>query len=490
MPRGSGDNDNAKTCSIKTARVKAHWKDCIGKMSDIAKENRPALTLADPPGKRLQRQGGPGRGIWWLLGLQVVCLTGIGYQLANRSERAETSGVAGQPAQLRDVALALEGRSLSRAAAEAWQAYLRSEPATSERANLLYRIGRLYLEAEEYNAAVVALVEAEQLAVDDPALQEKIGPRIVDCLRRLGRYGEVGRELSRQVEVGSAAEDRGAVLATFAGESFYEADLDRLIERTVDRALALQGGSGLVVAREQGLKQYQSPQARQQMLQQLLQRELFSRRARDLKMDSQAEFVDNRRFLETELLASRFLNSQLEKIQPTDVDLESYYSAQQTTYRQPETASLTVLWCTDPEAAQAQVKQIASVDDFRQAVAASDTAAEMTRFEVSRGQDHPQLGDVSAVFALEVESWTKEPGSGAGKSWLALLESKTPGRLPPLSEVRSRVAADYGLRKRQELLQELLADLMKRYDVQILAGPHGPSAPAAAETNRESQKSE
>ena len=309
-------------------------------------------------------------------------------------------------------------------------------------------------------------------------------------MRRLGRYGEVGRELSRQVEVGSAAGDRGAVLATFAGESFYEADLDRVIERTVDRALALQGGSGLGVAREQVLKQYQSPQARQQMLQQLLQRELFSRRARDLKMDTQVEFVDNRRFLETELLASRFLNSQLEKIQPTDVDLESYYSAQQTTYRQPETASLTVLWCVDPEAAQAQVKQITSVDDFRQAVAASDTAAAMTRFEVSRGQGHPQLGDVSAVFALEVESWTKEPGSGAGKSWLALLESKTPGRLPPLSEVRLRVAADYRLRKRQELLQELLADLMKRYDVQILADPQGPAASAAAETNRESQKSE
>ena len=158
-------------------------------MSDTAKDNRPALTLADPPGKRLQRQGGPGRGIWWLLGMQVVCLLGIGYQLANRSERADTAAVAGQPAGLRATALALEARSLSRAAAETWQAYLRSEPATSERANLLYRIGRLYLEAEDYDAAVVALVQAEQLAVEDPALQEKIGPRIVDCLRRLGRYG-------------------------------------------------------------------------------------------------------------------------------------------------------------------------------------------------------------------------------------------------------------------------------------------------------------
>ena len=231
-------------------------------MSNEAQETRPVLTLADPPSKMLQRHGGAGRWIWVLCGLQVVCLVGIGFQLGNRSGSDGTGTAANEPERLRATALALEARSLSRAAAETWQEYLRSDPATSERANLLYRIGRLYLESEEYHAAVAALVEAEQLAVDDPVLLGKIGPKIVDCLRRLGRYGEVGRELSRQVEVDSQAAGRGAVLATFAGDSFYEADLDRVIERTVDRALELQGGAGSGAAREQVLKQYQNPQAR------------------------------------------------------------------------------------------------------------------------------------------------------------------------------------------------------------------------------------
>ena len=34
------------------------------------------------------------------------------------------------------------------------------------------------------------------------SLRAKVGAKIVECLRRLGNYGEVGRELSRQVEVG------------------------------------------------------------------------------------------------------------------------------------------------------------------------------------------------------------------------------------------------------------------------------------------------
>ena len=459
-------------------------------MSNEAQETRPVLTLADPPSKMLQRHGGAGRWIWVLCGLQVVCLVGIGFQLGNRSGSDGTGTAANEPERLRATALALEARSLSRAAAETWQEYLRSDPATSERANLLYRIGRLYLESEEYHAAVAALVEAEQLAVDDPVLLGKIGPKIVDCLRRLGRYGEVGRELSRQVEVDSQAAGRGAVLATFAGDSFYEADLDRVIERTVDRALELQGGAGSGAAREQVLKQYQNPQARQQMLQQLLQRELFSRRARELQLDSQADFVDNRQFLERELLANRFLTAELGKIQPTEVDLESFYSAQQTVYREPETANVTVLWCETPQVAQAHLKQMSSADDFRQLAVASSAPPEVTTFQVARGQPHPQLGDVSSVFDLEIEGWTKEPVTGSGKFWLALLQSKVPARVPLLSEIRLRVEADYRVRKRRELMQGLLTDLMERYDVQILTGAQKRSASDSDEPNRESQKSE
>ena len=83
---------------------------------------------------------------------------------------------------------------------------------------MLYRVGGLLMDAEDFSGAVTALVEAEQLVSDDDELKSKLGPKIVECLRRLGRYGEVGRELSRQVEVGSGDTAQGNVLATLAGE--------------------------------------------------------------------------------------------------------------------------------------------------------------------------------------------------------------------------------------------------------------------------------
>ena len=150
---------------------------------------------------------------------------------------------AADPDRLEDIratAISLEDRSLDREAAAAWQEYLRLSPAADDRSKVLYRVGGLLMDAEDFSSAIVALVEAEQLAAGDEDMKSKIGSKIVECLRRLGRYGEVGRELSRQVEVGGDETAQGTVLATFAGETFTEADLDRMIARTVARILAMQ----------------------------------------------------------------------------------------------------------------------------------------------------------------------------------------------------------------------------------------------------------
>ena len=270
------------------------------------------------------------RGIWLLAFLQIVTLAAVGLLLTGKIPGGgETATESARLAEIRETAISLEERSLAAEAAGVWREYLRLSPDADDRAGVLYRVGGLLMDAEDFSGAVSALVEAEQFAADDEELKSKVGPKIVECLRRLGRYGEVGRELSRQVEVGGSKTTQGKVLATFAGETFTEADLDRMIERTVDRVLALQQDSPFQPSREQLLKQYESGAARQRMLQQILQRELFSRRARELNIDREDSFRQTREFLATELLAGQFLSRELAKIQPTDVDLESFYTREQ-----------------------------------------------------------------------------------------------------------------------------------------------------------------
>ena len=435
-------------------------------------EARPDLSLGDPPRRLANRAAGRGnRPVRLLVTLQLLTLAALGFFVTDQPPAAGDASDEQQIRHARSTAIALEDRSLPAESAAAWRDYLRLNPHAEERAEVLYRMGRLLMEAEDFSGAVSSLVEAEQLADSDTQLKSKIGPRIVDCLRRLGHYGEVGRELSRQVEVHADDPDYGEVLATFAGDTLTTADLDRMIERRVDRLLDMQPDRTFRPDRGQLLKQYESADARQQMLHEILQRELFSRRARQLNLDRDDTFVQSRELLETELLASRFLSQELSQIQPTDIDLESYYSAHKSDYRQPESAAVVVLDLAANQSADDVLEQIGAADDFRRLAAQPADTTDVAPLHITRGRVHPRLGNTEPIFELAAGAWTKTPLTAGDKQRLVLVESKTPATTPPLSQIRFRVEIDYRRRKQQELTQRLLQDLMARYDVKILAMP-------------------
>ncbi len=438
--------------------------------------DQPKLTLGQPPGQLKNKRSPVPKGWLWLLlllqavviGCLIVLLTRPGGRAASAPGRPASAGAE----QLRTAALELEERSLDAQAARAWQDYLDADPQTADRAEVLYRIGRLYMQADEFGEAAAALVRSELAAEGDRELAAKIGPRLVECLRRLGRYGEVGRELSRRVEAGADDTGKGNVLASLAGEELTDADLDRMIEARVDQMLAMQGAAD-EAARQAVLRQFSSPEARRQILQELLQTELFCRRARELKLDQEETFLQARQQMEQDLLASRFLSRQLERIRPTDVDLESYYTANRDRYKEPEAAEVRLITLGPEEDPAGLLAAITSADDFRKLAAerpSPGTSAGQSPppRRLVRGRYDPLLGDVEAIFELSEGQWTKEPQKAGDQKHLALVEKKTPARTPPLAEVKGRVRADYMTVKQQELTEQLFRDLLTRYDVRIM----------------------
>jgi parvulin-like peptidyl-prolyl isomerase len=359
-------------------------------------------------------------------------------------------------------------------------------PGTESRAEILYRIGKLYMQAEDYGSAAAALVRAELAAGDAPELRDKIGPVMVDCLRRLGLYGEVGRELSRRVEAGADKAGQRKVLATIAGEELCEADLDRMIERRVDQMLGLQGVPGDEAARQMLLKRLSEPQTRQQLFQELLQRELFTRRARELKLDRDEGFQQTRRMLEEDLLAKSFQEREVGKIQPTDVDVQAYYQAHAEQYRQPESLTARLLPLQSGEEPVRLLEQIKSATDFqrlaaeRTGPAGKDSPGTPPPAEtLLRGREHEKLGSTDILFTLEAGKWTEQPVVHREQRWLVLVESKTPARTLPLEEVRAQVEAEYRAQKQQELARKLFQELVTRYRVQL-----SPPEPAPGEKKR------
>jgi hypothetical protein len=241
-----------------------------------------------------------------------------------------------------------------------------------------------------------------------------------------------------------------------------------MIERTVDRVLAMQPAGAFAPSREQLLEQYEAGEARQRMLQEIIQRELFSRRARELGLDREASFQQTRSFLETELLAGQFLSRELAKIQPTDVDLEAFYQAYESEYRQPESASIVVLPLGKDQPSDEVLSQIETADDFRQLAREASETGQTVSERIIRGQPHPRFGETAALFDLQEGEWMTTPvGSGESRS-LVLVETKTPATTPPLAEIRPVIEADYRRRKREELTEHLSSDLMSRYDVEII----------------------
>jgi hypothetical protein len=464
-------------------------------MNDGAK---PQLALGTPPGK-LKAAGGGGLGRWWLLSIVLQGLTLVLIVLLIRQGTTPNTPLSNTAASIaggedpRAVALALEDRSLDLQAAEAWRQYLQQNPAATDRAEVLYRMGKLYLNAEQYGDGAAALVRAEQAAGDNEDLKAKIGPQLITCLRRLGRYGEVGRELSRQIEAGASDVGQGKVLATVAGESLTDADLDRMVEQRVDQQLRMAGAGEDESTRQMLLKRFAEPSIRQQLLTDLLRRELFTRRARELELDQTEDFARQRQMLEDDLLADRFEQQKLAPIQPTRVDLESFYAARREGYVEPESAECTFFELEPDERAEDVLKDVESADDFRQVAAerdedAGDAPAGPETVVLVRGREHPVLGDVEAVFDLDAGSWTSKPLSNGERRFMVLIEKKTPARTPEFDEVASRVEAEYRNRKRQEVLERTFQELMVRYDVKLQPQATRDAPASSPEDNIESDE--
>jgi hypothetical protein len=127
----------------------------------------------------------------------------------------------------------------------------------------------------------------------------------------------------------------------------------------------------------------------------------------------------------------------------------------------------------------ALLEQLKSADDFRklarERLPGDEETTQPPTYRVVRGREDPMLGDVTPLFELSENEWTKQPYGHGNKKYLALVQSKTEARTPPFSEVRARVQNEYTTRKQRELTEELFRDLMARYKVKIVP----PQAPAS-----------
>ncbi|HEY3246215.1 MAG TPA: peptidylprolyl isomerase [Phycisphaerae bacterium] len=416
-----------------------------------------------------------------VLGIQVFTLV-----RPSRSASSVPRGSFWSGEDLKAVALKLEDRNLSTAAADAWDEYLSvAKLPASEAAAIEFRIGKLRQSAHDYERALAALYRAERLAGEsDRKLSDQIADRLRECLQQTGRYGELAREMAAQASLTPAAGDLAGsqVVAQIGDDKLTVADFDRLISERMEAMIAARPGQSaeqIDAMRKQVQGSLADPQAKTQHLEDLVASRVLAAQARQEGLDQSTEYRREVLLNAESLLASSLLNRVVrERGSVTPDDVERFFAANKTHYVTPASAKLAHIVCTSKDQAAELLGRLKAGEPFDE-LARSYSLDTVTKdkggvLEVPLTEAGDQVPGIGKDAALHAVLWKLDAGAlhdepyQSAKGWEVIkIVEKTAAREPKLSEVREEVEADTRHARQQEVAQQYVQELFKRHNVQF-----------------------
>ncbi|HOJ62241.1 MAG TPA: peptidyl-prolyl cis-trans isomerase [bacterium] len=381
------------------------------------------------------------------------------------------------PEQQRTLAAAFEAQGLYEQAVEAYRRYLEMAAIPDEqRANLLYRIGTLYLDQlADYENALATFIRVSHL-YPKAAVAREAEKRMVRCFEELRRGTDAQRKLKQLTDL-KPEEDQpgtGPVVAQIGDRQITRDQLERELNQLP----------------EAQRKIYEDPAKKREYLHSKLMEELLYDMALRKEYDKNKEIRKQVREFEKMLLANRVMEEEIrQKVQVSPGDIELYYKAHPEEFSVPLTLRIAHIQVSTLEKAQEVKQAIAEGKTFEQAAAefSEDSQTKNRGGELGtlqEGRDTvPGFGPSKAVadqlFALE-ENQISDPIPGPGGYHIFRIVQRIPGRLMPLEEVRSQAERQVWLRKARELQNDLLQRLLKAENVKIFDSSliESPSAPA------------
>jgi hypothetical protein len=264
--------------------------------------------------------------------------------------------------KVRDLASRLADRDLYATAAKVWQDYLSfgGIPDT-ERAKALFQAGTLLEKAGMYEEAIEYYYRSE-ITDKLPELEQQLNSHIKDCFEKLGKFSALRYELMDRTSFKKTEEAGSNIVAEIGAEKISEADLDALIEKTIDNQLvpmtAFMTTEQLNEQKKKILEQYKSPSSKQDFLRAWLTQEVLYRQALEEGLSEQPKVKGIIEDLVRGALSRQLMNNELAgKVNITENDLQTYYQANRDKYMEPADAN-------DPNSTEQQK----SFDEVREQV--------------------------------------------------------------------------------------------------------------------------
>jgi parvulin-like peptidyl-prolyl isomerase len=384
--------------------------------------------------------------------------------------------------QVKQLAGKLAQRNLYQQAARAWQDYLATAALSdTERAKTLFQIGTLLEKAALYAEAIEYYYRCEMAAKLDE-LEPQINTHIKNCFEKLGQFSALRYELMDRTSFKGSQASGSKIVAEIGAEKMTEADLDALIETNIDNQLApmavFMTGEQLNEQKRKVLEQYKAPQAKLQFLQSWLAQEILYRQALQEQLGEKPEIKKLLGELARSVLSQQLMNQQLaSKINITETDLQTYYTANKGKYSEPAKARISHILVKDQQQAKDLIKRIKDGEDFGK-LAKEFSEDENTKenggqidIDVTVGSYVPVIGDANdlnqEIFAAEAPAVLDEPFK-TEKGWeIVKVNEKQPERQKSFDEVRQQVLLTLTSQKRQEVQQDYIERMMDEYNVVI-----------------------
>jgi parvulin-like peptidyl-prolyl isomerase len=441
-----------------------------------------------------------GKPVW---GILTVLLLIILVALAAANLAVVLSDRAGTPVagardlstqQVKDLATKLAQRNLYQQAAATWRDYLtRAEPAGPERARIYFQMGTLLEKAGLYGEAIEQYYRSEAVA-DVGELRSELNAHVKDCFEKLGEFSALRYEVMDRTSLDSAQPAGGKVVAEIGADKITEAQLDARIEESIENQLApmkaFMTPEQLGEQKKKALEQFRNPQAKQEFLQNWLAEEILYRQALQEDLGQKPEVKRLVHELTRGALSQQLMSEQLaSKINITDTDLQTYYTANKDKYVEPTWAKISHILVNDETRANELLKRIKDGADFA-AVAKEASEDKATKDnggriddEVLKGTRVPGIGDANdinaAVFAATAPA-VLDKAFKTDKGWeIIRVDEKQSERQKTFDEVRPQVTRELLRRKSEEVQREYIKEMMDKHKVIIHTSA---LAPAPQET--------
>ena len=417
----------------------------------------------------------------------LLLLILVGLALANlfikppsQGHPAKNADLSLSSEQVRHLAAKLAGRNLYNRAAKVWQDYLSGNKLPDiERAKTLFQIATLLEKADAYAEAIEYYYRSE-ITAKLSELEPQINTHIKNCFEKLGKFSALRYELMDRTSFKKAEQAGGKIVAEIGAEKITEADLDALIERTIDNQLApmtaFMTANQLNEQKKKILDQYKSPSAKQQFLESWLTQEVLYRQALEEKLSEQPEAKSAIEDLVRTALSRQLMNREIsDKINITENDLQTYYQANKEIYIEPAKARISHILAESRQQANDLIDRLKNGDDFGELAGELSTDQNTKEnggkidADIRKGSYVPVIGEFKElnekIFATDAGKVLAEPFK-TEMGWEVInVRERHAERQKSFDEVKQQVITALLGQKRQDVQTDLIKKMMDKYNV-------------------------